>query len=298
VTLGGVALALFCVLALPVSSLAKATKPPVRYYLALGDSLSQGLQPSSRGVPVETDQGYPNQLYAILRKQIPTLALVKLGCPGDTTTSMLTGKGNAAAALRYKCDRKHGSQEAAAEGFLKAHHARGEVALLTVDIGANDVDGCVAPGVDLGTCVTAGEKSISANTPKILSGIRKAAPNGTVFAAMNVYDPILADYLLPSYSYSQPLGEDSTILAKAVNADILSADQAAGFKTADVADAFDTYDASPVSFDGKQVPKNVAQICTLTWACTPPPVGPNIHANVKGYALIAATFEKLLGKLH
>ena len=31
---------------------------------------------------------------------------------------------------------------AAAERFLRGHRGSGEVALLTIDIGANDVDGC------------------------------------------------------------------------------------------------------------------------------------------------------------
>jgi hypothetical protein len=38
------------------------------------------------------------------------------------------------------------------------------------------------------------------------------------------------------------------------------------------------------------VPLNVAVICKLTWMCAAPPVGPNIHANVAGYAAIAVTF--------
>ena len=64
--------------------------PVVRYYLALGDSLSQGVQPSTGGASLETNQGYPNQLFALESRRIPNLVLVKLGCPGDTTSSMLT----------------------------------------------------------------------------------------------------------------------------------------------------------------------------------------------------------------
>ncbi|HME64963.1 MAG TPA: SGNH/GDSL hydrolase family protein, partial [Streptosporangiaceae bacterium] len=39
---------------------------PATYYLALGDSLSQGVQPDAAGTSVETRQGYPDQLYAML----------------------------------------------------------------------------------------------------------------------------------------------------------------------------------------------------------------------------------------
>ena len=45
-----------------------------------------------------------------------------------------------------------------------------------------------------------------------------------------------------------------------------------------------------VSYRGQQVPKNVEVVCTLSWACTAPPRGPNIHANQAGYGIIARTF--------
>jgi hypothetical protein len=38
------------------------------YYLALGDSLSQGVQPDAAGASVETSDGYPDQVYTALRR--------------------------------------------------------------------------------------------------------------------------------------------------------------------------------------------------------------------------------------
>src|SRR5947209_16916997 len=96
---------------------ASAATPVHRYYLALGDSLSQGVQPDSRGASLETDQGYADQLARIERQQVPNLRLVKLGCPGDTTASMLTGHGNEANARRFHCARAGGSQVTAAKRF-------------------------------------------------------------------------------------------------------------------------------------------------------------------------------------
>ena len=90
---GVVAVAAVVLVAAPLAS-AKAPAP--RYYVSLGDSLSQGVQPNVSGLSLETNQGYADQLYAILRGRMPNLKLVKFGCPGDTTTSLLTGKGNAA----------------------------------------------------------------------------------------------------------------------------------------------------------------------------------------------------------
>jgi hypothetical protein len=115
------AAALAATLALLPAGAASAAVGP-RYYLALGDSLSQGIQPNAAGATVNTNQGYADQLYRIERAHILGLRLVKLGCGGDTTTSMLTGKGNAAAAASLHCDRAGGSQLAAAERFLRAHH--------------------------------------------------------------------------------------------------------------------------------------------------------------------------------
>jgi hypothetical protein len=37
-------------------------KPPVSYYLALGDSLAVGVQPDAAGASVETPSGYADQL--------------------------------------------------------------------------------------------------------------------------------------------------------------------------------------------------------------------------------------------
>ena len=280
-----------------VPGVASAATAAPRYYLALGDSLSQGVQPNSRGVSLETDQGYANQLFTIERRQIPNLKLVKLGCPGDTTASMLTGHGNAANAKRFHCDRAGGSQLAAAERFLRAHHQPGEVSLVTVDIGANDVDGCTAPGVNVTQCVTAGLASIKSNLPRILKGLKHAASRGTKLADMTLYDPLLAGYFSANPS-TKALATASVALDELVNGEITAADHAAGFRTADVAGAFKTYDGtSNASYQGQPVPVNVATVCSWTWACTPPPRGPNIHANKQGYAVIAKAFAHVVGRL-
>jgi lysophospholipase L1-like esterase len=208
---------------------------------------------------------------------------------------MLTGKGNAKNAAKFRCVRTGGSQLQAAERFLKAHHGRGQVALVTVDIGANDVDGCTDPGVDLLTCVTAGQASIKQNVPAILKALRGAAARDTGLAAMTLYDPILSDLVNPAKSGLVPL---SVAFLKSINGLLTSADAAAGFKTADIAGAFASYDsADTIAFNGQSVPVNVARVCSWTWACTPPPSGPNIHANKNGYAQIAAAFARVLGRL-
>ena len=70
------ALAVMAVAVLTACSSPSAGQPvtPSSYYLALGDSLSQGVQPATPPLPprvplgqsVETDQGYADDLYAEL----------------------------------------------------------------------------------------------------------------------------------------------------------------------------------------------------------------------------------------
>ena len=267
------------------------------YYVALGDSLAQGVQPATPPLPagvtlgqsIETDAGYANDLYAHYQRQFGgALTLVKLGCPGETSTSMLTGTGS-------PCAYRQGSQLAAAVAFIRAH--RSQIALITIDIGANDVDGCATATSINPTCVAAGFASVGHNLPLILGALRAAAGPRAVIAGMNLYDPFLADYL--TGAAGQALATQSVSLSVSLNQLIDGGYRAFGVRTADVQDAFSTTDftdTAPLPGVGT-VPLNVARVCEWTWMCAPAPVGPNIHANATGYQQIAAAFEQAIGCL-
>ena len=266
------------------------------YYVALGDSLSQGVQPATPPLPpgvtlgqsIETDAGYADDLYAHYQREFGgALRLVKLGCPGETTTSMLTGAGS-------PCTYPQGSQLAAALAFIAAH--RSEVRLITIDIGANDVDGCATATTINQACIMQGFAATEHDLPLILGALRKAAGPRTVIAGMNLYDPFLSDYL--TGSAGQALATESVSLNQAFNQLLGLGYQAFGVRTADVMDAFSTTDfTDTVPLPGVgTVPLNVARICEWTWMCAPAPVGPNIHANAIGYQQIAAAFEQAIGR--
>jgi len=138
----------------------------VSYYLSLGDSLSVGVQPDAAGKSLPTGQGYANQLYAALHAGDPGLRLVKLGCSGETTHTMIDGG---------ICSYPAHSQLGEAVRFLHTH--RGKVSLVTIDIGANDPDSCISRA-SLGaivSCVTKSFPETVANLTKIMSSIRAAA---------------------------------------------------------------------------------------------------------------------------
>jgi len=279
-----------CVAVLVLLAVAPADAARARYYLSLGDSLAQGMQPDAAGLTINTDQGYADQLYAIEKAKISGLKLVKLGCGGETTTSFLTGRGNSADALLLGCNPAGGSQMVAAERFLRTHRRRGEVALLTLDIGANDINGCVSEDAIAATCVIRGAEQISANLPVILRRLRRAGAPRTPMAAMTLYNPFLQLYLTPG-GQTEAIASDG--YARNVNQGLERLYRAGGFRVAHVDLAFNTYDTSrKISLVGQPhpVPVAVAEVCRLTWMCAPAPVGPNIHANRAGYGVIAHAF--------
>ena len=259
---------------------AEQQAPPATYYLALGDSLSQGVQPNAAGVSTPTQDGYANQLYATLHRSRPGLRLVKLGCPGETTGTMIHG-----GICRYQ----GGSQLAAAESFLRAH--RGQVSLITLDIGANDPYSCILkPSLTkLASCVASFIPEAGRNLSTILTRIQQASPH-TKIVAMNYYLPTLAEWR--QGWVGEMIARASELAADGYNSLLAKVYQAYGVRVANVFSAFHSSDfGSDVTVAGLgPLPRNVAAICQWTWECAAAPRGPNEHANQVGYQVIAQAF--------
>jgi lysophospholipase L1-like esterase len=267
----------------PHGTPAKAPEPT--YYLALGDSLSRGVQPDAAGASVETRYGYPDQVYAALRPSHPALKLVKLGCPGETTSTMIDGG---------ICPYPGGSQLKAAVAFLHTHHGR--VLLVTIDIGANDPEQCAGqqgsgqPGLgQLASCTVKGIPAAVTHLTTIMASL-KAAGSGVRMVGMNYYLPALAEWRngLPGHLVAWAAER----LAATYNAMLDRVYTSSGARVADVFGAFETGDFADQGGTG---PRNVALLCRWTWACAAPPRGPNQHANQAGYQVIARTFLQASG---
>lgn len=267
---------LFCLRA--VEQVAVASEPPP-YYLALGDSLSVGIQPDATGAEVATSQGYVDDLYALQRLETPTLLLAKLGCSGETTTTMILGG---------ICPYPLGSQLNQAIAFMKTHH----VVLVTIDIGADNVDGCLSSsgGIDK-TCVEEGLTKAARDVPVIAAALRHAVDPSPLIVAANYYDPFLAAAWLQGPA-GQALAIETEKLTGSLNSLLDTAYETFGIPVADVQTAFKMTDFQVVPSLG--LPLNVLLACEWTWICAHPPVGPNEHANVIGYGVIASAFLKTL----
>ena len=97
-----------------------------------------------------TRNGFAFQLPGLARSRGYNFKLVNFGCGGATTTSILQAKGECRAPAARRAVYTNKTQTAAAEAFLRAN--RGQVGLITVSIGGNDVTKCVSEA-DPTTCV-------------------------------------------------------------------------------------------------------------------------------------------------
>ncbi len=251
------------------------------YYLSLGDSLARGVQPDRAGASIVTRHGYPDQLAAALRRRDPGLRLVKLGCSGETTGTMISGR---------HCAYPAGSQLAAAVRFLRAQ--AGRVALITIDIAANDPGSCFTLPAGGGDppCAGGPAPSTIANLARILAALRAAAGPKVTIIGMSYYDPELAGW---RYGRARrALARRSERFALAYDGTLARVYASAGARMADVAGAFHSADfASLVTVPHLgTMPSNVAAVCQWTWDCAPPPRGPNKHPNTAGYRQIARAF--------
>jgi lysophospholipase L1-like esterase len=276
-----VAVAMTAVACASSSSAARHPSARTSYYLALGDSLSVGVQPDAAGQSLPTGQGYASQLYAVLHAGDPGLRLVKLGCSGETTHTMIDGG---------ICTYPAHSQLAEAVSFLHAH--RGRISLITIDIGANDPDSCITrPSLGAAvSCVTRSFPQTVANLTKIMSSLRSAAGARVAIIGMNYYVPALSQWL--DGPLGQQLARLSERLVVGYNSLLTAVYQHYGARVANVFGAFhsaDFTDRARVPGIGT-VPRNVAAICLWTWECAKAPRGPNEHARPVGYGVIALAF--------
>ena len=262
---------------------AAVAAPESRYYLSLGDSIAAGWQPDPvTGQSRFTNQGYPDQLYRSLREAVPGLAHQKMGCPGETTVSMIQGPGNCYPGT---------SQLQAAVAFIAAHP--GQLAFITIDVGVNDILSCLSAADPAACATTKIGTQVVPNLATILGTLRAAAGNAVPIVAMNYYNPYLAAWIEgipPDGPTGRGMAQLTTQLAAGLNGAEGQVYAAFQVPVADVYGAFHTTEWRMA----RGRPVNVQFVCRLTWACSGPPVGLNIHPKRAGHALIALAFEGIL----
>ena len=245
-------------------------------YVALGDSLAAGYQPGGTEL---RDTAYPALTASRLGSDGAELTVENLGCSGETTTSLIQGG---------RCDFAEGSQLEQAESLLKGR--KGEVGLVTIDIGGNDLLRCVRGGAEIDTtCVGSGVRTVQQNLPTILQRLRAAAGDDVPVLVLGYYNPWVAAKAL-----DQPVkGVDAAAKAYTRLSTAIE-DAAKGADTTFVGldDAFATNDTTPTTIGGRTVPENAARICTLTNICT----AADIHLTDEGAATVARVLADAASK--
>lgn len=257
--------ALFASLALALSILpahiAHAAAPAPRqgtYYLALGDSLSEGYQPDKA---IAYTHGWVYQFRSILAKQAP-IELINLALGAECTGTLVTG--GLSPSCPVKTDTSP-SQLAEAVAYLKAY--TGKVNPITVEIGGDNLYSNMstflkATPAQQQQIVQTIFAPMGREWATIFSTLRKACPTCTIIA-VNQYNPF------PS----------SAAEAKSVAA---------------VMDAYDTL----LKQVAKPFGVKVADVCTAfvghelayTWIAQN-----DIHATTIGYTAMAQVVAKTSG---
>jgi lysophospholipase L1-like esterase len=274
---------------LAVPAAASAAERGRELYVSLGDSYASGYQVAGPDdTLMSTNKGFADLLPRAARKRGYRLELVNFACGGETTTSILRRKqacrGPAVGGPRYGGR----TQVSAAERFLRRN--RGDVALITVSIGGNDVTAC-ALEADPIPCVLAAVDRIKKNVRTLVRRLRAAAGRKARIVGITYPDVVLGAWISGNRTLAElsvvafrdlinpALKEQYESVKRGRFVDVTAATGAYGPLT-------ETVTLAPYG----ALPKPVAEVCRLTYYCE---FG-DIHARTAGYRLIADLIAETL----
>jgi len=239
-------------------------QPPQSYYLALGDSMAYGFQPTKANAPPSAVRtGYVDVFAARLRKRAPGIRVVNYGCPGETTVTFVRGGCDWLKHGGKLHDAFSGSQLRAALSFLSAHP--GQVSPITITLWGGDLFPLSAQGKRAPQAVA----SFASRFDTILRRLRAAAPTAEIIVTGG-WNPE-ADRL-----------QQMNPLYRSVGAAI---DRAATTSRVRVADMFPALDG-PGSAKAQQ-----RRLCRLTFFCSKG----DPHPTDAGYRAMAGAFMAASG---
>jgi lysophospholipase L1-like esterase len=265
-------------------------------YLSLGTSLAAGSQADEGGnTTFSSDRSYTDELYQRVKGRIGTeLRHVKLGCAGETTDQFVGGVNAAGRPSNCAGLYATGSQL----GDALATIAGGNVILVTIDIGANDLFEAQALCGGDPTCLGNAIGQIAQNTAQIVGAIRAAGYEGPMFG-MSYYNPLAAAAIgffpgvVGQHAPDPQLAGLSDALVRGHNGALTQVFAAFGVGVVDVYSAFNAGDFGD-DRPANGVPDNLDVLCALSYMCPDDPAAKaNIHLNKRGYTVIAKEFLEL-----
>ena len=278
-------------------------KAPRKVYLALGDSLAFGYQEAKvlanlpNPSPTLFNTGYVNVFQfgstltssAGFNAAYPGVQSVNLGCPGETSTTLLNATNSTTGCTTYPfaIHVNHPGQTQIQKAVAVLNANGGKVVPVTIDIGANDVLGlvhsCTTDSVISLTCVQNGAgatfATVQQNLDSALGQIRAVA-GYTQIMVIGLYNPLYP--AIYEQTFSQTGSLDAAAAAGAAT-DALAAQLNTLQANTAAKDRAYFVDPLPLFNPSESGPANeIATVCALTAVC----VGPlnDIHPTDLGYA--------------
>ncbi len=254
-------------------------------YVSIGDSYAAGYQPVAPRKGSTTRNGFAYQVVTDARAKGYHFTLANFACSGATTTSVIKTPG---------CDPKNlgpgatsydtKTQAVAAQDFLRKH--RGQVGLITVSVGGNDVTSCKDAGANITACLSAALGKLKTNLATLLAGLRAAAGPATRIIGLTYPDVFLGEALSKDPAKRNLANLSVLAFQSFINPQLKTSYQSFGATFLDVTAATGAYGSQSATTTLPPygaIPVPVAKICKLTYYCQ---FG-DIHPRTDGYALIA-----------
>lgn len=272
---------------------AAVSKATLDYDISVGDSYAAGYQPVAAAMAHRDTHGFAYQVVTRARRY--HFILRNFACDGATTTSVVYQVGcplpaPGPDAVSYPTR----TQAAAADRFIARH--RGQVGLITVSVGGNDILRCTAAASFI-SCLTQALPGIEASVQTLLAGLRQAA--GPTVPIVGLTYP---DVFLGLYTSNDPSQKSLAVVSIAgfqqlFNPALEAEYSAVAAAFVDVTEATGVYvpltETTPwLSAPSGGIPIAVADICTLTYYCQLQ----DVHPKTGGYSLIAQLVVATLPK--
>lgn len=260
----------------PTSSAA----PAGTVYVSLGDSYATGYRPADGGAPA----GPTRDGFAYLVAEQSGLRLVNLACSGATSAGMRDDPGCAPGNRAVDAPDPAGrTQLDTAVQTLREQ--QGQVALVTVVVGGNDLTPC-ALAEDPLTCATQAVEDIATSLAAILPVLRDAAGDAPI-VGLTYPDVFLGAWVSDAFPDGENLARLSVPLFRDFFNTALEAEyEKIGAKFVDVTATTGGYEPfTEVTQDPTygSIPAPVAKICALTYFCT----HTDVHPTAAGHQAIA-----------
>ncbi|WP_156212789.1 SGNH/GDSL hydrolase family protein [Lentzea aerocolonigenes] len=232
-------------------------------YVSLGDSYATGYGPNG-----------PGESFAQIVARQENLHLVNLACNGATSADLLT---------QPACgpETEGRTQVDATVDALRT----GEVGLVTMVIGANDLLEPCAVAEDPGSCATAAATDTRNNIGTMLTKMREAAPDVKI-VGLSYPDVFLGAWVNPEFSNGEDVARASVKLYEDFNGEIAAEYAKFGASYVDVTSRTGGYGAlTDLTQDPKygEIPSPVAEVCALTHYCDQG----DVHPTPAGHQAIA-----------